>query len=112
MDQGAPHEVRGESLWQRPVSLTSCGAPHRETHRKQAHLRRAVVCGSQSGNRSQGSRSMARPFLTAAWRDLVMLNYEIDPTLLTPHVPRGCELDDYRGKHLVSVVGFQFLRTK
>jgi uncharacterized protein YqjF (DUF2071 family) len=55
---------------------------------------------------------MSRPFLTAAWRDLVMLNCEIDPAILAPLVPRGCELDPWHGKHFVSVVGFSFLETR
>jgi uncharacterized protein YqjF (DUF2071 family) len=55
---------------------------------------------------------MAGRFLSAVWRDLVMLNYEIDPDVLRPYVPRGCELDPWQGKHFVSVVGFQFLQTR
>lgn len=51
-------------------------------------------------------------FLTAEWRNLVMLNYEIEPELLTQHVPRGCELDTFSGKTFISVVGFQFLDTR
>lgn len=51
-------------------------------------------------------------FLTACWRHLVMLNYEIDPAVLAPYVPAGTELDDYQGRHFVSVVGFQFLDTR
>lgn len=53
-----------------------------------------------------------RPFLTAVWRNLVMLNYEIEPALLAPYVPRGVEVDAHAGKTYVSVVGFQFLATK
>jgi uncharacterized protein len=53
-----------------------------------------------------------RVFLTADWRDLVMLNYEIDPSLVARHVPQGTELDAFEGKVYVSLVGFQFLRTK
>jgi len=41
-----------------------------------------------------------------------MLNYEIEPSLLAPYVPRGTELDLWSGKALVSVVGFQFLKTR
>jgi len=52
---------------------------------------------------------MPRRFLTAAWRNLVMLNYEIDPEILRPLVPKGVRLDPWREKHFVSVVGFQFL---
>ena len=28
-----------------------------------------------------------RPFLTAEWRDLLMVNFAVDPSLLAPHVP-------------------------
>jgi len=51
-------------------------------------------------------------FLSAEWRDLVMLNYEVDPALLRQYVPRGVELDTFEGRTFVSLVGFQFLRTK
>jgi uncharacterized protein len=53
-----------------------------------------------------------RVFLSAEWRDLVMLNYEVDPAILRGFVPRGVELDTFEGRTLVSLVGFQFLRTK
>jgi uncharacterized protein len=51
-------------------------------------------------------------FLSAEWRDLVMLNYEVRPQLLQPYVPRGTELDSFEGKTFVSLVGFRFLKTK
>jgi|SRR5580693_6612841 uncharacterized protein YqjF (DUF2071 family) len=57
------------------------------------------------------SQSM-RVFLSAEWRDLVMLNYEIDPSLLTRHVPPGISLDSFNGRTYVSLVGFRFLGTK
>ncbi len=41
-----------------------------------------------------------RVFLSAEWRDLVMLNYEVDPVLLQRYVPRGTELDSFGGKTL------------
>lgn len=41
-----------------------------------------------------------------------MLNFEIDPNILQPYVPRGTELDLWHGKMFVSVVGFRFLYTK
>jgi len=50
--------------------------------------------------------------LTAEWKHLAMLNYEIDPTVLAPFVPAGTELDLWNGKNLVSVVGFLFLKTR
>ena len=51
-------------------------------------------------------------FLTAEWRHLAMLNYEIDPAVLAPWVPRGTALDLWDGRTLVSVVGFRFLKTR
>jgi uncharacterized protein len=53
-----------------------------------------------------------RVFLSADWRDLVMLNYEVDPGLLARYVPQGTELDRFKGRVFVSLVGFRFLRTK
>jgi uncharacterized protein len=57
----------------------------------------------------------ARPspvFLTAAWRWLAVLNFDVDPGMLRPHVPRGTELDLWQGGALVSLVGFRFLDTR
>ena len=51
-------------------------------------------------------------FLTAEWRSLAMLNYEVDPAILRPFVPRGAELDTWNDRHFVSVVGFLFLKTR
>ena len=42
-----------------------------------------------------------RPFLTAEWRDLVMLNYEVDPAVLRPRVPTGTELDSFGGRTFI-----------
>lgn len=50
-------------------------------------------------------------FLTAEWRDLVLLNYEVDPALLSQFVPHGTEIDHWNGKTFVSLVGFRFLNT-
>ena len=50
-------------------------------------------------------------FLTAEWKHLAMLNYEIEPSALMAHVPAGTELDLWNGRHLVSVVGFLFVKT-
>jgi uncharacterized protein len=50
-------------------------------------------------------------FLTAKWRHLAMLNYEVDPEILLPHLPKGTELDSCDGQHFVSLVGFLFLDT-
>ena len=54
----------------------------------------------------------ASSFLTAQWRNLVLLNYEIDPELLRDYVPRGTEIDIWNGRTFVSLVGFEFLDTR
>src|SRR3954462_2807154 len=54
---------------------------------------------------------MTKKFLTADWRYLGMLNYEVDPAILRPYLPVGVELDDYRGRYFISLVGFLFLDT-
>ncbi|MGE5219409.1 MAG: YqjF family protein [Chloroflexota bacterium] len=51
-------------------------------------------------------------FLTAHWRYLAMLNYEIAPEILMPLMPKGTELDAWNGKTLVSMVGFLFLNAR
>ncbi len=53
-----------------------------------------------------------RVFLSAEWRDLVMLNYEVDRKLLEDYVPPGTVLDSFNGKTYVSLVAFQFRHTK
>lgn len=52
------------------------------------------------------------PFLSAEWRYLAMLNYEIDPKLLVSLVPQRTELDSWSGKTFVSIVGFLFCDTR
>jgi uncharacterized protein len=51
-------------------------------------------------------------FLSAEWRDLVMLNYEVGGGLLNDYVPAGTVLDSFGGKTYVSLVRFQFRRTR
>jgi hypothetical protein len=55
---------------------------------------------------------MAKPFLTAAWHNLAMINYEVDASVLQPHVPAGTTLDSWQGRYFASLVGFQFRHTK
>jgi uncharacterized protein YqjF (DUF2071 family) len=55
---------------------------------------------------------MLKPFLTANWRYLVMLNFAVDPRLLEPLAPPGTELDFHEGRTFLSVVGFLFLDTR
>jgi uncharacterized protein YqjF (DUF2071 family) len=58
------------------------------------------------------SSAAGRTFLTAEWRHLVMLNYQVPRELLLPYVPAGLELDEFRGESFVSIVGFEFLNTR
>ena len=51
-------------------------------------------------------------FLTAEWRKLAIINYEIDPKVLEKYLPNGVELDYWEGKCYVSLIGFMFLNTK
>jgi uncharacterized protein YqjF (DUF2071 family) len=53
-----------------------------------------------------------RSFLTAEWRNLVMLNFTVEPSLLEPLVPRGTAQDFWRDSAFVSLVGFLFANTR
>jgi uncharacterized protein len=55
---------------------------------------------------------LTRPFLTAFWRNLAILNYEVDPGILSKYLPQGTELDTYQGKTFVSMVAFLFQNTR
>lgn len=67
-------------------------------------------------SKSTIANSLARPrwreFLSADWRYLVMLNYEVSRALIEPLLPIGTELDLFNGRILITVVGFRFLRTR
>lgn len=54
----------------------------------------------------------SQAFLTAEWRYLAMVNFEVPRELLEPHVPRGTALDTWQGRHYVSLVGFLFRNTR
>jgi uncharacterized protein len=53
-----------------------------------------------------------KKFLTAKWNDLIMANYEVDPSVLAGRLPAGTSLDLHEGKCYVSLVGFMFLDTR
>jgi uncharacterized protein YqjF (DUF2071 family) len=53
-----------------------------------------------------------KPFLTANWRYLAMLNYVVDPALIQRLIPDGTEIDYENAETFVSVVGFLFLDTR
>jgi uncharacterized protein len=50
--------------------------------------------------------------MTAEWRYLSFLNYEVEAGILQRYIPDGVELDTYHGKIYLSVVGLMFLDTK
>lgn len=53
-----------------------------------------------------------RRFLTAEWRSLLMLNFEVDPAVVQPFIPGGTVLDFWNGRTYLSIVGFYFARTR
>jgi hypothetical protein len=55
---------------------------------------------------------MAKTFLTAEWRKLIMANYAVQEELLLPYLPVGTELDRYQGECYASLVGFLFQNTR
>ena len=55
---------------------------------------------------------MAKPFLTAEWRKLVLANYAVNPHILEPYLPKGTVLDFWQNNCYVSLVGFMFVNTK
>jgi uncharacterized protein len=59
-----------------------------------------------------GPPARRRPFLTARWEHLVLLNYACPAALLAPLVPAGTTLDPWQGQTLVSLVGFRFEDTR
>jgi hypothetical protein len=54
----------------------------------------------------------AAPFLTADWHHLTLANYAVPDDLLRPHLAPGLTLDRFEGSAFVSLVAFDFLRTK
>lgn len=58
------------------------------------------------------ARDTERPFLTATWRDLVMVTWAVDPVILRSHLAPGTELDLWKGEALASVVAFDFDDTR
>jgi uncharacterized protein YqjF (DUF2071 family) len=55
---------------------------------------------------------MAKTFLTAEWRKLIMAQYVVEPSTLVPYLPNGLELDLCEGRCFVSLVGFLFDQTR
>ena len=53
-----------------------------------------------------------KPFLTAAWTNLLNITYEVDPELLGRYLPKNIEPDLVNGKAFVSLVPFDFSETR
>lgn len=51
-------------------------------------------------------------FLKADWENIIMANYEIDPKILLPYLPKGVEIDFFEDKCYISLVGFMFKNTQ
>ena len=51
-------------------------------------------------------------FLTAEWKNLALINYEIDAKILENYIPKGNEIDNWNGKCYISLVGFMFENVK
>ncbi|MCG9794009.1 DUF2071 domain-containing protein [Flavobacterium algicola] len=50
--------------------------------------------------------------MKAEWKNLILINYEIDQELLKNYLPKGTEIELYNGKCYVSLVGFMFNNVK
>lgn len=68
----------------------------------------------QAGLRSGMSELLTgqRPFLTARWQRLILIQYEAEPARLQKLLPKGLELDRWHGDVFVSLVAFEFLDTR
>jgi uncharacterized protein YqjF (DUF2071 family) len=53
-----------------------------------------------------------RPFLTARWTELLLLNFAVPTEAVAVLAPPGTEPDLYDGQAFVSIVGFQFRDTR
>lgn len=51
-------------------------------------------------------------FLTANWKNLIVINYKVKREKLTPFLPKGTFLDDFENEYFVSLIGFMFENTK
>lgn len=51
-------------------------------------------------------------FLKAEWKNLAIINYEVDPSILAGYLPQGTKIDYWNEKCYVSLVGFLFKNTR
>lgn len=53
-----------------------------------------------------------KPFLTAEWVNLILVSWNVNPDVLIPFLPKGTELDLYRGDAFVTMIAFEFRHTR
>ncbi len=53
-----------------------------------------------------------RPFLTARWTDLLLLNFAVPPDVVATLAPPGTKPDLHDGQAFISIVGFRFQRVR
>ena len=56
-----------------------------------------------------------KPFIKTDWKNLLVASYRVTHEgiqTLEEYLPTGTELDDFHGEHYVSIVAFQFQKTK
>ena len=76
-----------------------------------ATLAGVELCPVPSSKRIRLNR-VPDTFLTAEWKHILMLNYAVDPFVLASFVPYGTELDFFEGRTYISLIGFEFNRTR
>src|ERR1041385_3772975 len=95
------------------ICSTPAGGVYRSRGANRRNLiRRSGAARLVSDKPSIPTAMREQVFLSAEWRDLVMLNYEVDPAFLERYVPPGTVLDSFEGKTYVSLVAFQFRHTR
>ncbi|MFN7115966.1 MAG: YqjF family protein [Saprospiraceae bacterium] len=53
-----------------------------------------------------------KTFLKTEWRNLIIINYTVDPAVLHPYLPSGTELDIWNNQCYVSLLAFRFMNTR
>ena len=53
-----------------------------------------------------------RPFLTAEWLNVAAVTFAVEEERLRPYLPRGATIDTLEGSPRVSLVAFEFRRTR